>query len=148
MAHMVQRLSGKSWNAIALAGTFAIATGGAWLGRGLHQMALFWAAMLAAVLWALCCAGLAWLRTDEVAREAQKSAWFWGGAFGLVAALMAAGTMPLFPGAWRAAFAAIDAHRGGWPLPALSFVLGVMFAALAAACGWLAGYALWWSAKR
>lgn len=148
MAQASSRLSARSWYALAIGGAVAITAAGMAMTRLTHQTQALWVSNFLALVWGLVCADRAWRRVDETAREAQKSAWFWGGTFGLLLALIVAMTMPLFRQTWHALFLAIDAHRGGWPLHALTFVCGIMFAALMQIAGALLAWAVWWSARR
>jgi hypothetical protein len=79
----------RTWSIQALNAVGIV--GGAAITFGLYPVFRRWIdfplELLIGVVWALVFATLAWRRMDETAREAHKSAWFWGGSFGLVLAL-------------------------------------------------------------
>jgi hypothetical protein len=105
--------------------------------------ALFGALFAAAVGVAMLPCALGWKRTDEAAREAHKSAWFWGGAWSLAA--MAGGFAWLFragPG--------LDLHRfalgnGG---DAGLVAAGIALCVLVQIVGYGLCWAGWWLARR
>ena len=148
MAQTASRLSAHGWYGISIGGTLAIMAVGIVVERAIHQILPFWIAIFAATAWGFATAGQAWKRVDEAAREAQKSAWFWGGTAGLVLALIITMTMPLARDTWHGVFQFIDARRGAWPLHALTFVDGVLFAAILQVVGFFFGITTWWTAKR
>lgn len=90
-------------------------------------------ALMGAMVWA-------YLRIDETAREAQKSAWLWGGIAGfLVASVLALAMMvPESPA---------PALLPAWP-PALIFHLGIASALVLQSVGYLIVWTIWWLAKR
>jgi hypothetical protein len=148
MAQAAAKISAKTWYLLAIGGAVVVTAMGVATTRLSHQMIPLWIANFVAIVWGLACASQAWRRVDEAAREAQKSSWFWGGAFGLLLALIITMMMPLMRDTWHGVFLFIDAHRGGWPLHALTFDCGVLFAAIAQIIGALIGWAAWWAAKR
>ncbi len=91
-------------------------------------------------------AGMAWRRTDEVAREAHKFAGFWGAPFGVLAALLAAPFV-----------AAMIFHIPTLPHPALPgraagaadlVFTGMLITALAQVAGYGLAWAGWWLLRR
>jgi hypothetical protein len=94
------------------------------------------------------CALMAWRATDEPAREAHKFAWWWGGSIGLLLALLSS----LFLGRENPiadyALRSLASGRPNWPPESLSFLGGLMFAALAQMVGYGLVWAGWWAAKR
>ncbi len=143
-SHRSARLS----YALALVGVALFIPAGVAAARLLHAPAASYVAGLAAVAWALVFAGRAWSRIDETAREAQKSAALWGSTGGVLIALLACATMPVLRETWHALFVWLDAHRGAWPLAALSFTAGALFVALMSSAGFLLSWIGWWAAKR
>ena len=97
--------------------------------------------LLMGVAWALAFGMLAWRKMDETAREAHKNAWFWGGSFGLMLALLGLIT------AFR-----MDPH----PALLLKFrlqpvwlmTIGAGLAGGASAAGYAAVWAVWWLRRR
>jgi hypothetical protein len=80
--------------------------------------------------------GLYWHRIDEAAREAQKTAWYWGGSLGMGIGVIA---VALFG---RLGFAPADAG----PTLLLTYgAVGVVFAQL---IGFGIAWALWWARRR
>jgi hypothetical protein len=150
MAQTGSRLSGKAWYHLGVGGAVAIMAADIALLRVTHSPFVIWGLMALAMAWGLICAGRAWMRIGEVAREAQKSAWFWGGSFALLLALIAATTTqtPWFAGAWTGLFAFLDANRGHWRQANILFFSGVMFACLAQIAGAGIGALIWWNAQR
>jgi hypothetical protein len=146
---MAQRgISAGAWYGIAFGTALCLEFGGLALTRVTHMPLPLWIGVLLAVGAGLWFAGRAWRRLDETAREAQKSAMFWGGSFGLLAALIVTMTMPFAREAWHGLFAYLDAHRGLYPLHAFTFIAGVLFAALMAVLGFLIAWAAWWARAR
>jgi hypothetical protein len=150
MAQTAKTISAKTWYQLGIGGAVAIMAVDIALLRVTHSPLVLWGLLSLAMLWGLGCIGQAWARIDEVAREAQKSSWFWGGSFGLLIALLAAATTQtaLFGDAWTAFFAFLDANKGHWRLPQLSFLSGVMFACLAQVAGAGFGAIVWWARTR
>jgi hypothetical protein len=122
--------------------------GGVLLGLGTHRfipadqplaMALWVAVPIALALGG----SLYWWRSlDEVARDAHKTAWFWGGCFGLLIGTVAfVGLVQADPG-----LVARLAPKGHEPKDYVA--LGIVGAALAQLTGYLLAWAGWWLAKR
>jgi hypothetical protein len=104
------------------------------------------AASLAAVAWALTWMVIYWRNLDETAREAQKTAWFWGGTLSGVAALMAAAFVPAVQH-WihdRAAGFTTDTL----PAENAGFMTGVLFVVAAQSVGFILYWLGWWIARR
>ena len=150
MARTASRLPVKTWYFLALGGTAAIMAVNVALIPAIPSPLVHWTLTAIAVLWGLGCAGQAWIRIDEVAREAQKSSWFWGGSFGLFAALIIATLTQAawFAEGWTGFFVWLDANKGHWHLPQLSFLSGVLFACLAQTLGAAIGGIIWWTRAR
>ena len=92
-------------------------------------------AVMAAGVWALC---RYWRTVDEVGREAQKWAWFWGGSIGLALGAMALSVVTVG--------AADLVPEGGKPATLLFYGAGIMVAAQM--IGFLAAWAYWWAKRR
>ena len=150
MARTAKTLAAKTWYHLAIGGAIAIMAANVALIPTIPSRPVHWTLTAVAVLWGLGCAGQAWNRIDEVAREAQKSAWFWGGSFGLFVALTAAMTTQTvwFGQAWAGFFGWLDANKGHWRLPQLSFLSGVVFACLVQSAGAAIGGIIWWTRAR
>ena len=82
---------------------------------------------------------LCWRQLDEVAREAHKTAWFWGGSTGMLLGFLAL--------IWARRFAPdLLLLHGARPGDLVEFgLLGVVLAQLA---GYLVVWAGWWLARR
>jgi hypothetical protein len=89
------------------------------------------------------CAGAIplWRRLDEVAREAQQSAWYWGGSIGSCFAL------GLAVYAVRAPVGALPAAMNALSVNA-AFGLGVLACVALQILAFLIGWAIWWASKR
>jgi predicted permease len=101
---------------------------------------------LAASAWALTWMIIYWRNLDETAREAQKTAWFWGGTLSGVASLMAAAFVPAVQH-WiheRAAGFTTDTL----PAENAGFMTGVLFVIVAQAAGFTLYLLGWWIAHR
>ena len=83
-----------------------------------------------------------WRALDEVAREAHKTAWMWGGSFGMVAAFVA------FIAAREHWPHLLETGFGGGRSPADLVELGLMGVVTAQMVGYLLVWAGWWLAKR
>ncbi|THD64696.1 hypothetical protein [Phenylobacterium sp.] len=92
---------------------------------------------IAAVTWALL---LYWRRLDEAAQEAQKSAWLWGGSFGMAAGWLADAAMSL-PGVYPSVRHVVLSLGG-------ALIVGGGLVAVGAAAGFLIAWAIWWGARR
>ncbi|MET0271979.1 MAG: hypothetical protein ABW360_03215 [Phenylobacterium sp.] len=80
--------------------------------------------------------GLYWHRIDEAAREAQKTAWYWGGSLGMGLGVIA---VSLFA---RLGFAPADAG------PTLLMTYGAVGVVAAQLIGFGIAWALWWARRR
>ena len=94
------------------------------------------------VLLLVCFAAIpVWRRLDEVAREAQQSAWYWGGSIGSCFAL-------------GLAVYAVRAPVGALPAAVNALTVNTAFGAGVLACVGLQilafgiGWAIWWASKR
>jgi hypothetical protein len=83
---------------------------------------------------------LYWRRIDEAAQEAQKSAWLWGGGFGMVAGWIADMVMSL-PGVYPSVRHLV-LNLGG------ALIVGGGLVAVGAVVGFLIAWAIWWGARR
>jgi hypothetical protein len=100
------------------------------------------------LLWLFIFAIYAWVRLDETGKEAHKFAWFWGGAFALLAALlMALGvlTTPFFAEPVDAIIASYMKDRGEGQT---GFAVGVLAAAFVQVIGYGLVWAAWWLSAR
>lgn len=100
------------------------------------------------LLWIGVFAVYAWIRLDETGKEAHKFAWFWGGAFALLAALLTAVgvlTTPFFAGTVDAFVASYMKDRGEGPT---GFALGILAAAIAQIIGYGLVWTGWWLSAR
>ena len=105
-------------------------------------MPLVWRSIIGAVVVAV----LIWLllrywdQIDVAAREAQKSAWLWGGSAGMAAGFIADGVL-------RQPQVAPLAHGLVWRLGG-PYLVGGALVAFGAMIGFLIGWAIWWGSKR
>jgi hypothetical protein len=136
---MLARIARQSacWIALGLAIAAAAA-----IERLLPQVSPIIGAAMAAVLlgatfWA---SALWWRRLDEAARDAHKTAWFWGSNAGLVVAGVAAVT--LFARGGSAALPHLDGA------PASYVLAGLMLCIVPQLVGYAVVWAGWWLAKR
>ncbi|HEY8617258.1 hypothetical protein [Phenylobacterium sp.] len=83
-----------------------------------------------------------WRALDEVAREAHKTAWMWGGSFGMVVAFLA------FIAAEHHWPHLLETGLGGGRSPADLVELGLIGVVSAQLVGYLLVWAGWWIAKR
>ncbi len=77
-----------------------------------------------------------WRRIDEAAREAHKSAWYWGGQAGMVAAMLL--VLALY----------LETGKNGLGLFEAGLMTGVGLAFGLMAIGYLAAWAVWWFRHR
>jgi hypothetical protein len=83
-----------------------------------------------------------WRSIDEVARASQKTAWFWGGCFGLFVGVIAfVGVTAADPGIITRLFPSEDK-------PVELVALGILGAVAAQMIGYLLVWAGWWLSKR
>lgn len=109
-----------------------------------------------AVIWSFAAILVYWRGLDEVARDAQKTAWLWGGMAGGVIGLIVLGApTPLQPVIADAIAAATSWLRGGGAeAPRLgafgltAVLLGGMYVLIAQTVGFLIFWAGWWIVKR
>ena len=89
-------------------------------------------------------AGRAWQMIDETAREAHKSAWFWGGSFGAFIGLLAfVFWVRLDPVHSAKLWLGVPPHQ------AFALVLmGVVGIVLAQVVGYAIAWAMWWLRRR
>jgi hypothetical protein len=100
-----------------------------------------WAVALSLSAAALWLTGLYWRAIDEAAREAQKSAWLWGGSIGLAAGmLLVAWASNHWPG-----LAELVPSKAWQDSPMVAGALTVVLAQLA---GFLSAWAFWWWRRR
>ena len=95
------------------------------------------AAVLAITIWLVLSY---WARIDEAAKEAQKSAWLWGGSAGMAVGFVADGVLSL-PQVYPEVRGAV-LHLGG------ALLVGGAVVAVGAVIGFLIAWAIWWGARR
>lgn len=93
------------------------------------------AGSLAAAAWI---GAVYWRTLDEVAREAQKWGWYWGGTTGLVVAAILVGIFPDRVVAW----AGTQLSQTDLVLLTGQLIIGVQL------IGFLVGWAVWWWRRR
>lgn len=101
----------------------------------------------AAIIWAIVVGCLGWRRMDETGRAAHKFAWFAGGSFGLLAALITSMVIMVTPGAGEA----LQGFVGQFPKhPAgqMGFVFGLLAAGMAQMIGYAVVWTMWWAKRR
>jgi len=109
--------------------------------------AMFWTVAvfaLAMMVWALA-VSVGWMRSiDEAAREAHKSAWFWGGCGGMClgGVLMVLATLP------QAAAFELPALIHGRTDPVVYAASGAFALMLLMVLGYSLAWALWWLKRR
>jgi hypothetical protein len=84
-----------------------------------------------------------WERIDEAAREAHKSAWFWGGNIGLV--ITGALLMAMMTPGGAALLPRLENPEGG---AAAYVLLGLMIALVPQMLGYTLAWAGWWLTRR
>ncbi len=95
-----------------------------------------------AVLLLACAAAIpVWRQIDEVAREAQQSAWYWGGSIGICFAIGLAVFAYLSPPTQIIAGLAALTVNG-------AFAAGLVACVLIQMAAFLIGWAIWWASKR
>lgn len=135
--------SQRNWPMISLLVLMGAVVGFAILTQALHLRVPFGVRLPLSLLVAVPTSWLMivyWRRIDELARDAQKTAWFWGGSIGLSLAIIALSVIA------RVGFAAVG-------LPAAisapnALVLGGVIAASGQIVGFLIAWAIWWWTKR
>lgn len=136
---MTKLRSGRTLPILGLLGLLGVATGFSMArAAGLETpQGLKWAILLASLVPAVWLTLVYWRRIDEAAREAQKTAWFWGGSAGAVVG---------FPGvAW---LISRDVTLGGLlPADASASALVQAGAVAVLGCqviGFFVAWAIWW----
>ena len=104
--------------------------------------------IITALVWTTIFTFIGWSRLDESGREAHKFAWFYGGGFGLVAALLAVMAAHFIPTGGEVLDGLISALASKWPPGQGGFALGVLAAAIAQVVGYAIVWSGWWLAKR
>ncbi|MFZ1988258.1 MAG: hypothetical protein WAW96_00670 [Alphaproteobacteria bacterium] len=120
-----------------------------WLPRSWLDSPAVSIACILAGLWALLLAGRAWHVTDEAAREAHKSAFFWGGSFGALFGLVALILWTNFSmdGKTRA-LDMMALWHGAWPHQPLNLILlGALGILVVQIAGYAIAWAGWWLRK-
>jgi hypothetical protein len=140
---MTKLRTGRTLPILGLLGLLGVAAGFA-LARAAGMDAppgLRWAVLAATLVSAVWLTLIYWRRIDEAAREAQKSAWFWGSG---------AGALVGFAGV--TSLASRDSTMGGWLPPGASAEALVQAGAMGVlACqivGFFIAWAIWWWSKR
>lgn len=114
-----------------------------WIPKAWVGGAIFSVVMLVAAVSGFPFAGRAWYLIDETAREAHKSAWFWGGSFGAFIGMLAFVFWFRFGGLHSGLWLGVSPHQ------AFALVLlgaaGIVFAQ---AVGYAVAWALWWVRRR
>jgi len=130
--------------ALAVPALFILILHGAGLtGQSARDHAMIVAAMYAgAVVVSGAIALQYWRRIDEVARDAQKSAWFLGGTVAIGVTAPLALWLNLTRG--EGLVALLHGHGDA----GVHFALGYLFAVLAQGAGFLLVWARWWLARR
>jgi hypothetical protein len=102
----------------------------------------------AVLLWMMTFAFYAWVRLDELSREAHKFAWYWGGSPALLVILLIAVGAVASPiiGEPIAAFVASQAKSA--TTPEAGFFVGVLSAAVIQVAGYGLVWIGWWLSKR
>ncbi len=99
------------------------------------------------LIWATVFMMLAWLRHDEVSKEAHKWAFLWGGSIGAMLALTAGGAVLLWPPLGHMVEGVIASLPKAAPTQT-AFVVGELFVAMSLALGYFLALAGWWVARR
>lgn len=140
---MTKLRTGRTLPILGLLGLLGVATGFAMArAAGMESPpGLRWGVLAVSLVFAVWLTLVYWRRIDEAAREAQKSAWFWGSG---------AGALIGFAGVtW---LASRDATLGGWLPPGASAEALVQAGAMGVlACqvvGFFIAWAIWWWSKR
>jgi hypothetical protein len=138
---------------LRVAGYYAIGVVGSLaLSLGLTGPAKFYgpgamgAVAVVSVAWALAFTGMAWRRTDEAARAAHKTAWFWGAPFALMALVIVLPFVAVL--VFHARFGPIFAPGAAANSPWTVLLAGVVLAAAVQALGYLVVWTAWWLRRR
>lgn len=102
----------------------------------------------AAIIAAGALACIHWRRLDEPAREAHKSAWFWGGTTGLAAVSIGLAALMFAPSASDAVTRYIETQRGHIHPTAFGLMLGFMACLLGQMLGYGVAWVRWWAKRR
>ncbi len=103
-------------------------------------MSFFAVIMMIGAFWV----GLAWMRSiDEAAREAHKSAWYWGGTAGMAVGGIGI-ILATLPQAESLSIAAMDGRTD----PAIYMATGAMGMMLLMLVGYTIAWGVWWLARR
>lgn len=106
----------------------------------LWVMSVFAVALMVGAFWV----GLAWMRSiDEAAREAHKSAWYWGGTAGMAVGGVGV-ILATLPQAESLSFAAFEGRTD----PAAYMAAGAMGMMLLMLVGYSIAWDVWWLARR
>ncbi len=85
-----------------------------------------------------------WMRSiDEAAREAHKSAWFWGGTVGMTVGLMLV-LMSMWPGAETLNLPSMEGRND----PAAYMAMGAVLMLLIMVAGYTIAWIVWWWQRR
>ncbi|HLZ81934.1 MAG TPA: hypothetical protein VKQ54_00100 [Caulobacteraceae bacterium] len=128
----------QALNAVGIVGAVAIIFG---LYPVFRRWIDFPVELLMGVAWALAFAALVWRKMDETAREAHKNAWFWGGSFGFLLALL--GLIAAFRMDPRPALLLRFSRQPVWLM-----VDGATIAGGAACAGYAVVWTVWWLRRR
>ena len=106
-----------------------------------------------AFLWLVAFTLYAWVRLDEAGREAHKFAWFWGGAFSLIALQLIAFGALFAPAIGQPISAFVESQTPGFAtttsnLALTGFFVGVFSAAIFQVAGYGLVWAGWWLSRR
>ena len=91
---------------------------------------------------------LHWRGLDETAREAHKSAWFWGGSFGLAFISLALVALMFAPGSGDALADYANANRGHIHPTTFAILMGFLACCLAQMVGYALAWGRWWLKRR
>ena len=110
-----------------------------------------------AMAWALAVMIVYWRAIDEIAREGQKTAWFWGGICGALVAIAALSTptplQPILADAIASMSWLREATSAGDPasnrkLAITAVIVGSLYILIAQTIGFLAYWLAWWMVRR
>ena len=102
----------------------------------------------AALLWLVAFALYAWVRLDELSREAHKFAWYWGGASALLVVLLIAVGAVASPINGEPIAAVVASQARSATTPEAGFFVGVFSAAIVQVLGYGLVWTGWWLSKR
>jgi hypothetical protein len=104
--------------------------------------------MISAMVWGAVFVGFAWVRMDEAARAANKSAWMHGGGAGLILSILLVAVVAFLPAAGDLVDRVTASWSPRWPEGQAGFALGVMTSMLLQTAGALVAWAGWWLRRR